>query len=334
MNIVLATPNFHQPRGNTVTVQRIADGLKQSGHTTEIISMTEDSTITSLPKADLVHGFHAYRFFKFKERLNHDIHPYVVTITGTDLNHDLFNEDKREHVILSLTEASAIHVFDEEARQVLVKEIPSTEPKLFTIPQGIVAFPPSQLAFQKEKGTFLFVLPAGIRKVKNVSFAINMLRLLHEKQPHIRLCIVGPVIEEEEGRHISYLVEENNEWVTYLGSIPHVDMGTIYSQTDALLNTSISEGQSSAILEAMGHGLPVLVSDNQGNRNIVHHNQTGLVYRSQHEFLDYAENLVNNNEMRIKLGQSAQSYIDSYHSGKFEVESILKMYEFVFRNQK
>lgn len=68
MKVVLVTPNYHQPRGNTVTVERIAIGLNRLGIAIEIVSITKDTKFPPLPPADLVHGFNAYEFQKYWER--------------------------------------------------------------------------------------------------------------------------------------------------------------------------------------------------------------------------------------------------------------------------
>ncbi|MBD8070820.1 glycosyltransferase family 4 protein [Bacillus sp. PS06] len=331
MKVVLATPNFHQPRGNTVTVQRIADSLEAKGIQTEIVSMTEDSSVTALPEADLIHGFHAYKFYTFKEKLTQKIDSYIVSITGTDLNHDLFNKDRRDDVIRSLTEAKAIHVFNEKAKQILCHEVPGIEDKIFIIAQGTTEFPTVEINVKKEPGTLLFLLPAGIRVVKNIPFAIHMLKNIYQQNPSIRLWIIGPIIEEVEGKLVQELVEENKEWVQYVGPFPHSSMGAIYSQGDIALNTSHSEGQPAAILEAMEHQLPVLVSNNQGNLSIVTHEETGLVYSNESEFLDFAERLVNNNELRAKIGKRAKDYIMNHHSGTYEVDAFIDIYKNVLK---
>ncbi|WP_179107184.1 glycosyltransferase [Sediminibacillus massiliensis] len=327
MKVVLATPNFHQPRGNTVTVQRIADHLNRAGIETEIISVTDDSSLQSLPEADVVHGFHAYRFYKFMQKLKQKPSVYMITITGTDLNHFIYDPETRDDVLASLNGASAVHVFNDEAKETLLKEAPSLKDKTYLIPQGADDFISSPFQIDKEENTFLFVLPAGIRKVKNVPSAISMLKKGHDKDSRIRLWITGPVLEEEEGALVQKMAEENKDWVTYLGEIPHKDMGAIYKQADAVLNTSHSEGQSSAILEAMAHELPVLVSGNQGNRSIVANGETGFVYDNADEFLDYVKQIMNNNELRQTIGKYAKAYIAENHSSQHEAEQLRKIYE-------
>jgi glycosyltransferase involved in cell wall biosynthesis len=333
MKVILASPDFHQQRGNTVTVQRIADGLKKYGVETEIVSTTEDTELPSLPEADLIHGFHAYKFYTFKEKLNENRTPFVITMTGTDLNHDLLDENRSGKVEACLQEARAITVFDKDAKETLIKQIDGISSKIHVIHQGTSDLKTAAASIPKEDGTFLFVLPAGIRKVKNIPFAIKALQKLLDRHPEIRLLLVGPMLEEHEGGLVEDLVEKNSGWVSYIGQLPHQEMGAVYQIADAVLNTSLSEGQPAAILEAMEYGLPVIASDNTGNRNIVTHGKTGFVYTNESEFLDYAETLLNNNGMRKEFGSSAKSYILDFHSREYEAHTMFMMYNQVLKNQ-
>ncbi|MGD7022342.1 glycosyltransferase [Rossellomorea vietnamensis] len=332
MKVVLASPDFHQQRGNTVTVQRIANGLGNAGVETEIVSITKEPEISSFPEAELIHGFHAYKFFTFKKKLSENHIPFVITMTGTDINHDLYDSQKRETVLTCLMEAAAITVFDKNAKETLLKEIEGIEAKIHVIHQGTSSLNASNIFIPKEENTFLFVLPAGIRKVKNIPFAIHALKKLHSTYPHIRLLLVGPIIEHDEGERVEELVRENQEWISYIGQLPHREMGAVYEHADVVLNTSHSEGQPAAILEAMERGLPVIASNNSGNRNIVTHGKTGLVYTNEIEFLDYAEDLLNNNEMRKEFGSSAKSFILQYHSREYETQTLLSIYKQVLSN--
>lgn len=327
MKIVLAAPNYPQLRGNTVTVRRMAANLEQLGVETRIVSTTGENRVASLPSADLVHGFHAYYFHQFLQSLDGLPDPYIITMTGTDLNVDLFDLQKREGVLSALAGAKAIHVFDQSAQDLLLKEAPEFKGKVFPIAQGASSFPKDRPPFPKEDGTFLFVLPAGIRKVKNIPFAVSALEKLHQSYPHLRLWLVGPVLEEAEAETVLALIEKHAGWIRYLGGLPHEQMGAVYEQADAVLNTSLSEGQPAAILEAMGYGLPVLVSDVQGNNGMVEHGRTGYLYNGQNEFLEYAEQLMNNKEVRQRIGLQAKQYAADEHSALYEAEALLKIYK-------
>ncbi|WP_186763770.1 glycosyltransferase family 4 protein [Planomicrobium sp. CPCC 101079] len=331
MKIVLVSPNYPQPRGNTVTVERIAANLGKLGVETEIVSSTDEPVPVRLPDADLVHGFHAHRFYKFMEQLVEPPHRYVVTMTGTDLNVDLFQPEKRQDVLTALEGAAAIHVFDEKAKAVLIQEASHLSQKIFPIAQGNSEFPDAASLAEKEPGTFLFMLPAGIRKVKNVPAAIGMLEKLRASYPELRLWLAGPVLEESEGMLVGSLVEQHKDWIRYLGAVPHPHMGPLYRQADVVLNSSLSEGQPAAILEAMGYGRPVLVSNILGNDGIVSHEENGFLYSNENEFLAYAELLMNNYEVREKMGLQAKKHIAEHHSSINEAEALLAIYRSILK---
>lgn len=332
MKVVLAVPNFPQPRGNTVTVKRIADRLKSIGIDTDIISTTEEKTINPPEDADLIHGFHAYRFYEYSKRTEEKIEPFLLSITGTDLNHDFYNPDRRTQMIETLNNAKAVHVFTKEAKVTLIGECPQFENKVFVIPQGTSSFPKTETRIDKEENTFVFLLPAGIRKVKNIPGAIEMLQLLHQKFPHIRVWIAGPILEEEEGTIVKQLVDEYKDWLSYFGEVSFPEMGSLYRQADVLINSSFSEGQASAILEAMDHSLPVIVFGNQGNKSIVEHGKTGFIYEETDQFLDYAEQIMNNNELRQRIGKQAAQYIAECHSGEKEAVAFQRLYQHILSN--
>ncbi len=327
MKVILATPFYHQLRGNTITVRRIARGLNKADVETEVISITEQvNSITALKEADLIHGFNAYRFYQFMKTLSIPITKYTITLTGTDLNHDLTNPNRQQDVIACLRDALAVHVFDEKAKRRILEVLPDLERKLFVIAQGTSSS--SSKRSPKTSDLFHFLLPAGIRKVKNIPFALKSLQKLRQTHHEVRLTIVGPVIEKKEGELVKEFVLDNDEWVNYEGAIPHSEMEGLYSRADVVLNTSHSEGQSSAILEAMSYGLPVLVSKNKGNLSLVTHNKTGLVYEGVEQFITCALRLVEQESLRQALGQQAAEYVEKHHSATQEITAILTMYAF------
>ncbi|MGM8211213.1 glycosyltransferase family 4 protein [Virgibacillus sp. W0430] len=333
MNVKLIVPFFDQQRGNTITVKRINNGLSARGLQTEVINATAEVSAHVSLTADIYHGFHAYQFYNFMNKVNDSVQPYVLTMTGTDLNKDLFNEAKRAQVIETLQGAEAIHVFEEQGMKTVAREVPGVSGKLYVIPQSISPFPQTNSLHIKEKGTFLFILPAGLRKIKNIPNAIFTLEKLKEEYPHIRLWIVGPVIEADEGEYVKKLVRDRENWVDYIGQLPHEQMGALLKEADVVLNTSISEGQPSAILEAMALGIPPIVSSNHGNKSIVSHNETGFIYRNESEFIDSVQKLIDRPQLREQIGESARVYVNRHHALHNEIEALVKIYKHVLNRR-
>ena len=108
---------FPSVRGNAVTVGRIAHGLRERG-----VEVTVwDLSATTAPHVEaavdayrpaLIHAFHAYRAGPIGLRLARRMElPLVVTLTGTDVNLDLFDAEHAPLVRRVLEGASALVAF-------------------------------------------------------------------------------------------------------------------------------------------------------------------------------------------------------------------------------
>lgn len=246
-------------------------------------------------------------------------------MTGTDLNHDLFDPHGRKLVIKCLSKARLIHVFNKESASILTNADNAFGKKTVVIHQGADEF--LMKLNIKKSGPFTFFLPAAIRKVKNIPAAIEMLELLRKQEYTFRLLLAGPILEKVEGEKVMALVEKHADWIDYAGVVPHAEMGKLYEQADAVLNTSITEGQPAAILEAMQARLPVLVSGNNGNRSIITHNDNGLIYETDEQFAAYAAQLLLDASLRQRLGEAAHAHVEAVHSSEYEARTLLDLYK-------
>ena len=90
-------------------------------------------------------------------------------------------------------------------------------------------------------------------------------------------------------------------------------------QVDGLVNTSIEEGMSSSILEAMKLSCPVYARSNCGNLAIIQHLYSGFIFEKPEEFEDLiklpTKDVVNN----------ALNYVNKRHTQKIEKESYTRI---------
>ncbi|SDN32849.1 glycosyltransferase [Alkalicoccus daliensis] len=324
MHILIASPHFNEWRGNKITAERIKQGIENRSHKVSVISSTEEGA--PIPEnIDLVHGFHAYKFAIFQKKYN--IHlPYILTLTGTDINQNLEEEDKRDVILQCLQNAQIIHAFDSKMKEKVVHYLPDIQEKIKVMPQSVEL---NKKPLNKNPDPFIFLLPAGIRKVKNITSAIEMAAIMRDKY-NIALELAGPVIEENEYKKIDHFLQKY-DWLTYHGEIPFADMADFYKKADVVLNTSLSEGQSSALLEAMAAYRPVLASDIDGNRGVIKHEYSGFLYRNEEEFAMFAERLINNYEMRQKIAENAYIQVSENNSKEIEINTLLSWYSYALK---
>ena len=102
MILALVTPHyFPSVRGNSITVQRIESGLRDQGIEVQVFSLDrqdEAGILAALRRArpDVVHGFHATACGALIGEAARALNiPSVITLTGTDVNLDLFDPARR-----------------------------------------------------------------------------------------------------------------------------------------------------------------------------------------------------------------------------------------------
>lgn len=135
LRVLLVAPHpLEQPRGNSVTLERIARGLRQHGVR---VGLLGPGQLPPRGRFDLVHAFHAYRAgpraLALAERMNV---PCVVSLTGTDVNRDLKAPGRRHIVRRVLAKAAAVIVFIPETQKWLRRRVPHLSRKTRVIPQA------------------------------------------------------------------------------------------------------------------------------------------------------------------------------------------------------
>lgn len=121
---------------------------------------------------------------------------------------------------------------------------------------------------------FVFGVSSGFRPVKGVDVAIRGFSRISREFPKALLMIAG---DGPERQNLERLLLELGiqDRVRLLGT--RADMNLLYPAMDVFLLTSHSEGFSNALLEAMGMGLPALVTSVGGNIEMVTDGESGFL---------------------------------------------------------
>lgn len=337
LRLAVLTP-FAAPslRGNAITVERIVQGLRGRGATVGVwdLDSTADEAVTGGVEADrpaLIHAFHAYRTGPLALRLARRLEvPLIVTLTGTDANHDLFDPERAATVRRVLEGAAAITAFDGSIVERVAAALPDLRGRLAVVPQapGLAGRERFDLnaRWPLPADRVLFLFAGGIRPVKAPRVPLLALDALAARDPRVRLLYAGPVLDAAEGEAL-VMELTSRPWARHVGAVPHAQMLSLLGLADVVLNSSQSEGgMPNSVLEALALGRAVLAADIPGNRALVQDGVTGLLFADARQLAAQAARLAGDPALRARLGAAGRARVESEFAPARELDGYTAIY--------
>lgn len=264
-------------------------------------------------------GIHAYRFGKLINKTNKT---YILVLGGTDVYEYLNNDEYFDVIKDAIINAKYIVSFNVFMKYRIIDKFKIDSKKIFIIPQSVPDLGiNSSLSIKSTEYNFkrvlnlvsykkVFIVVGNLRKVKDPEFLLDFFE--NDKFKHdYAVVFIGNIIQ---GNY-----EFNNKNMIHIDGLPRKTIYTIMKQCDGLINSSISEGMSLAILEAMKLKCPVYARNIEGNRAIIEHNYNGFLFYNVKEFSDLVYLNTDN------VTQNAYDYVNTYHSTYNEKNKYLKL---------
>jgi glycosyltransferase involved in cell wall biosynthesis len=151
-------------------------------------------------------------------------------------------------------------------------------------------------------------------------------QLLHQLVDDVRLVLIG---EGPDRDALAELAQSFGcrEKIVFTGHRP--DAYSLMSAWDVFVLASEFEGMSNSLMEAMSLGIPCVVSDIAANRELITHEQTGLVFPLG-KGPDLAKSMarcLQDTDLARELGQRARQFILNHHS----VEQMVAKHEDLYQ---
>jgi glycosyltransferase involved in cell wall biosynthesis len=114
-----------------------------------------------------------------------------------------------------------------------------------------------------------------------------------------------------------------------LGFVPHDELGPFYARAAVVACPSHREGFGVVCAEAMAHGKPVVAGDVGGLRDLVVHEETGLLVppRDVDALRSALQRLLSDRELRQRMGQAGRARIGEHFTWQRFVDETLRAYD-------
>jgi glycosyltransferase involved in cell wall biosynthesis len=319
VKILLISPTQSGIGGIAQHVQGLKNFLENKGNIVEIIS--SENTFTIPIKGLKNPSFMISSSFKAKFKKNNDIvHAHnipsakamknasgkkILTIHGIysqqikNLHNKTTSKIAANYEKESLEWADIITVVSKDAFDHYKK----MGLNVYHIPNSIDIDSLSIKSDRRYKKQIIFAGRLSLEKGVNV--LLDLIKILPQD---INLIILGSGPKENLLKNL----KKSN--VNYLGYLPKNETISLIRGSDILIQPSLIEGISSTILEAMACKVPVITTNVGGNKELIKHNQTGILIEPNNskQLLNEILNLFANYTIKNKLTNSAYADVQNY----------------------
>jgi len=162
---------------------------------------------------------------------------------------------------------------------------------------------------------------------KNISFLLEMLKVLVQDVPDVLLVITGEGPAEASLHRLTQELglTHNVKFIGYLNR--ELELNACYQAADVFVFSSKSETQGLVLLEAMAQGTPVVAIAELGTASILIDGQGALIAPDDVVgFSDKVKHLLMYPEERFELGVQARSYVLAKWTASIQAERMVQFY--------
>lgn len=182
-------------------------------------------------------------------------------------------------------------------------------------------------------------IPNGINPFE-MDAIIQKASMALKKREKVTICMLGKVVHQKNPALFNEIAKKFPDvdfvWVgagplenmltssniEITGWLNRIDATTRIMESDIFLFPSLWESLSIALMEVMYIGKPCVVSNADGNRDVIQNGKNGFVCESKEEYVDAIKKLLADSNLRIKCGEQAKKDV----LGKYNVMVMEKEY--------
>ena len=177
--------------------------------------------------------------------------------------------------------------------------------------------------------TFLFV--GRIVRDKGINELCRAFKRLHAEHPETRLWLIGPFEESLDpvSPETKALIAEEQNGIEAVGVKRGDDLLAYYAASDCFVFPSYREGFPNTVLESVAMGLPSIVTDINGSREIIVDGKNGMIIPSKDEQALYEamKKMLEDQATREQMAANARPMIADRFEQGFVRQCLYDFYE-------
>lgn len=181
----------------------------------------------------------------------------------------------------------------------------------------------------RSRNLFTFLYVGRIVSDKGVNELVDAFGKLHALNPHCRLVLVGKMEENLDPLKPSTLKKILAlKGIRAVGEKRNDELIAWYAASDCFVLPSYREGFPNTVLEAGAMGLPSIVTDINGSREIVENGKNGIIIppKDENALIKAMQQMLDNDSKRDSMATAARPMIASRFEKSFVQQCLLDFY--------
>jgi glycosyltransferase involved in cell wall biosynthesis len=257
--------------------------------------------------------------------------PLIVTIHGSDLRMALKKSGFiRKIFIYVCNKANHLNCVSKIQKKE-IEQLGIINEKISIIPMGVdKAFLEAgkNRKVELNKRSFVILSNRNLLPIYNVSLFIRAIPKILKEEPMTKFVIAGNGLEKPK---LEQEVENFNlsASVRFLGQVPHKEMPNLLAQTDIYISTSLFDGTSVSLLEAMASGAFPIVTDIPANREWIVDGDNGFLIPKEDENLLAKKILeaIRNDKLLLEAFEKNRNIIEQKAYWKENIKKVTELYQ-------
>ena len=189
----------------------------------------------------------------------------------------------------------------------------------------------------RDEHNFTFLFVGRIVRDKGINELCEAFDRLSKEYPQTRLLLVG--WREDDLDPVSDKTQDlidSNPSINYVGEIWGDDLLAYYAAADCFVLPSYREGFPNTVLEAGAMGLPSIVTDINGSREIIVENENGMIIppRDVDALFVAMRRMLNDDRRRSYMASNARNMIGCRFEQGFVRQCLLDFYDTILGGEK
>lgn len=179
-----------------------------------------------------------------------------------------------------------------------------------------------------EEGDVVIAIVGTITERKGQDRLLKVVPDILEKEPQVRVFIVGEVSgSEEDNSYFDSLSNKEHDRVHFLGM--RGDMPDVMRSIDVLVIPSRHEGMGQVTVEAMAASKPLIGARAGGIPEVIVDGETGLLFEGNdsEQLVDCVVKLVSDETMRQRMGESGRHRAEECFNRPLQMQKIVNLIE-------